>query len=270
MIKDNLKRKLKKHPLAYSIIRCIYSFIRFDIKWQNYQNNKFIKKCYSEFESGQKILERTYGKIKVCYEAISPKNYWHLAISSQWEDKFMNFLFEEIVKEGYIILDIGAHTGMYSIPFAKAVGPNGKVYAFEPESKGFAAIRRNIEINSLTCVIPLNIAVSDQEGVINFFVRPDKDTHSIFEKTLAPSPLGIQETMLVKTSSVDHMIENGTITQPDFIKIDTEGAELKILNGMKNAAKRIKHILVEIHEEALLLEGIENPKKEVEMWMVSG
>ena len=61
------------------------------------------------------------------------------------------------------------------------------------------------------------------------------------------------------------MLENGVITQPHFVKIDTEGAELKILNGMKSAAKKIKHIVVEIHKPALGLEGIQNPEEEVEL-----
>jgi FkbM family methyltransferase len=202
--------------------------------------------------------------MQVTYEAISPKNYWHLAMGSQQEDKFMERVFETIT-EGDVILDIGAHVGMYAVPFAKKTGKNGKVYAFEPESKGFDAIKRNAILNSLKNIIPLNMAISDREGDINFYVRPDKDTHSIFEKTLAPSPLGIQETIAIKTMSVDHMVEAGVVLEPNFVKIDVEGAELKVLDGMSHTSKRIKHILVEIHERALSLEGIQNPKEEVEL-----
>ena len=108
------------------------------------------------------------------------------------------------------------------------------------------------------------MAVSDKKGVIDFYIRPDKDTHSIFKKTRSPSPLGIQDTIQIETSTIDDMVKDKIIQQPDFVKIDTEGAELKILDGMKESAKHIKHVLVEIHAPALELEGIVNPKKEVE------
>lgn len=247
----------------YTIIRSI-NRNRPDILYKSYKSEKFRRKCYDKFEKGEKFITKSYGKMEVVYEAISPKNYWHLAMGSQQEDKFMERVFETIT-EGNVILDIGAHVGMYAVPFAKKTGRNGKVYAFEPESKGFEAIKRNAILNSLKNIIPLNIAVSDREGDINFYVRPDKDTHSIFEKSLAPSPLGIQENIKVKTMTVDHMIEAGVVLEPDFIKIDVEGAELKVLDGIGNTQKRIRHILVEIHESALSLEGIQNPKEEVEL-----
>lgn len=262
---DEVRQKLNNYPLLYAIAKFIYHFSLFlPSLWQRYKTEKFQKKCYAEFETKGKILFKSYGKINVCYEAISPKNYWHLAMGSQYEDKFMHTIFEKCIKKGDIVLDIGAHTGMYSIPFGKAVGTAGKVFAFEPESKGYNAIKRNAELNSLTNIVPINIAVSDREGTIDFFVRPDKDTHSIFEKTDVPSPLGIQEKISVKTASVDSLIERGVILSPALVKIDVEGAELVVLDGMVKSAKQIRHILLEIHESALELVGVEDPKSEVE------
>ena len=264
-IKNKIKNLLIKHSPLLVLARPIYRLFRPDLFWKEHEDEKFRKYCYKKFENGEKILSKSYGKIKVFYEAISPKNYWHLAIGSQHEDRFMDWIFENLIRAGDIVLDIGAHTGMWSIPLAKIVGDSGHVYAFEPEDLGYNAIRRNTKINLLNNITVINMAVTDKEGTTSFYIRPDKDTHSVFEKTTAPSPLGVQRKIIINTSSVDKMIENGIIKQPDFVKIDVEGAELMVLNGMKIAARKIRHVLVELHEPTLLkLLGIKNPKSTVE------
>ena len=108
------------------------------------------------------------------------------------------------------------------------------------------------------------MVVIEGDGTIDFFVRPDKDTHSVFEETAAPSPLGIQHTVAVEASSVDSLLERQVILQPDFVKIDVEGAELRVLDGMAKAAAGVRHILVEVHAEILRSMGVENPTGEVE------
>lgn len=226
---------------------------------------RFRRECYERYNSGDTIVTKQYGGLQVRYQAISPKNYWHLCIGSQHEDKFMGRVFSDCIVDTGIVLDIGAHTGMYAIPFAKVVGTNGKVYAFEPEPDGFAAIQRNAQLNGLTNIVPMNMALSDREGQISFYIRPDKDTHSIFEETSAPSPLGVQHRMDVQSATIDGLVGNGTIQAPDFVKIDVEGAELRVLTGMTKTAKSVKHLLVEIHEHALGLDGVVDPKAAVEM-----
>lgn len=259
--KENLEQKLSDYPLLYAVAKFIYiASVSPPRLWKSYRQERFRKKCYAKFESRKRILSKSYGKIKVRYEAISPQNYWHLAIGSQYEDKFMHIIFEKCTREGDTVLDIGSHTGMYSIPFGKAVGTTGKVFAFEPESKGYNAIKRNAELNSLTNIVPMNMAVSDREGTIDFFVRPGKDTHSIFEETDAPSPLGILEKISMRTASIDSLVEDGVILPPNLVKIDVEGAELKVLDGMVKSAKHIRHILVEVHEVALQMAGVEDPE----------
>ena len=261
---ESLKRTLRRHPPTYSVGRAIYSWLRADLRWRRYRKDAFRRRCYAKFEAGETVLDRVYGDIKVSYAAISPKNYYHLSMGSQHEDRFMPVLFDRYVRKGDVILDIGAHTGMYSIPFAKAVGESGKVYAFEPETEGYNAIARNAELNSLSNVEAMNLAVTDRDGTIDFFIRPDKDTHSIFEETSAPSPLGIQHTVAVEASSVDSLLERQVILQPDFVKIDVEGAELRVFDGMNRAAAGVRHVLLEVHHGALGSQGLDDPGGEVE------
>jgi len=67
-------------------------------------------------------------------------------------------------KLGDIVFDIGAYVGDTALWFSKAVGPQGKVYAFEPEPGNFEKLKANLERNNVTNVIPLQLAVSETEG----------------------------------------------------------------------------------------------------------
>ena len=82
----------------------------------------------------------------------------------------------------------------------------------------------------------------------------------MFEKTLASSKTGKQESIKVKTFTIDDLIEKKISLPPNFIKIDTEGAEIKVLDGIKKIHNHLDLILVEIHKTALKLENIFNPE----------
>ena len=66
-------------------------------------------------------------------------------------------------KDGEIIVDVGAHIGHYTIISSKRVGQNGKVIAIEAHPGNFEMLNRNIKLNNLTNVIPLNYAVYSKE-----------------------------------------------------------------------------------------------------------
>lgn len=258
-----LKWGREKYPSLYKFGKIIYIFIRPDITYKRYKYKKFKETCFISFSRGDKIIEKTYGGINAKFKAISKQNYLLLKLGNQGEDEFMGKIFDEHINEGNVILDIGAQTGMYTIPFAKKVGDNGKVFAFEPESLAFEAIKKNAILNSIRNIIPIKIVVTDKSGFIDFFIRPFKDTGSIFSEDDNGSPFGQKEKITIECRSVDDMIKSGLIEEPDFIKIDTEGAEIKILDGMKASVRKTNHILVEIHEDILRFNGISNPLSEI-------
>ena len=66
-------------------------------------------------------------------------------------------------KEGDIVVDVGAHIGRYTIISSKRIGQSGKVIAIEPHPSNFEMLNRNIKLNGLTNVIPLNYAVNSKE-----------------------------------------------------------------------------------------------------------
>tara|TARA_A100001011_G_scaffold378559_2_gene443446 strand:+ start:1251 stop:2129 length:879 start_codon:yes stop_codon:yes gene_type:complete len=259
-----IKKKLRKILFIYNIFFFIYKIINYPKNFILHKKNMQIKKkSFEEYEKNNGFLKINYAGHDLIFKSFSPINYFHLKIGSQNENVFFKRLFEKI-EEGMIVYDIGGHVGMYSLPFAKSVGTKGKVVVFEPEKKGFNAIQENLKLNNVKNAKLYPFAISNKSSKSDFYIRPDKDTHSLFQETLAPSKTGKQKKVNIQTYTIDDLIEKNIAPIPNFIKIDTEGAELKILDGIKKNYNKLKYIFIEIHPDALRLESIFNPEEEVE------
>jgi FkbM family methyltransferase len=210
------------------------------------------------------LVTVTYDDISVVYQPISEANRQSLLSGSYNERMFMPLVLREYLEAGDVIFDIGANTGMWTIPMAKKLSPSGMVYAFEPEGEAFQAIEKNVALNELTNVVPLKIAIADADGTADFYIRPGSELHSLF----AVNPLSDdneQYVVRVKTAAIDSLVRSGSIPLPTFLKIDVEGAELLVLEGMSVAGNtKIRHILLELHNECLRVQGINNPPREIE------
>ena len=79
----------------------------------------------------------------------------------------------ELINKNGIVLDIGANVGLLTLPFAKKHVPKGRVYAFEPDIENYKQLEKNIDLNSLSNVIPQFIALQDNSSIkeIEFFHR---------------------------------------------------------------------------------------------------
>ena len=227
------------------------------------KNKKIKEKSFKEFELNKGLIKINYNGIIAQFKTSSAFDYYKIKIGSQFENIFFQKLFNK-VQEGMVIYDIGGSIGMYTIPFAKKVGKTGKVFVFEPTNKGIESIKQNLTINNIDNVVAYPYAISDNTSEANFYVRPDKETHSLFEKTTAPSKTGEQKTIKVKVFTIDDLIEKNLSLPPNFIKIDTEGAEIKVLDGINKTYDSLDLIFVEIHKPALKLENIFNPEIVIE------
>lgn len=87
---------------------------------------------YLRYRVGYSQISIRHGTIVARYDAMSPKNLWHLAIGSRThENQYVTTVLEHFVRPGDTCLDIGASTGMYTISLALRVGGGGHVIAFE-------------------------------------------------------------------------------------------------------------------------------------------
>ena len=151
-------------------------------------------------------------------------------------EKYVTYLFKKIIKQGMIVVDIGANIGYYTLISAKLVGNKGKVYAFEPEPNNFEFLVKNVEINKYTNVITIQKAISNKHGKIELFVdKVNWGAASFSENNIQIQKGGIVE---VEAVTLDEFFENVVRDDKvDFIKIDTQGAEELIVEGAEKVFK---------------------------------
>jgi len=140
------------------------------------------------------------------------------------------------VRPGSIVYDLGAQAGYHSLHAAMLVGTGGKVYAFEPDQGNLSYLRKHIKLNRMSNIIVIEAAVSDFDGVSMFDQGINRFSGHLSDTGSTP----------VKTIRLDHEILQSRLPVPDYLKIDVEGAELKVLSGARE-------ILTEAHP-ALLIE----------------
>ncbi len=154
-------------------------------------------------------------------------------------------------KEGDIVIDIGAHIGLYTIISSKRVGAQGKVVAIEADPENFEMLNSNIKLNQLTNVIPLNYAVFSKETKIKLYL-PEVESGFTKYKTIMPNWINTQEKFVeVNANTLDYLLQLNQIRQEEvnWIKIDVEGAEFEVLKGATNVLSKSKDIaiLMELH-----------------------
>jgi len=148
-------------------------------------------------------------------------------------------LFEEFVKPGDVIYDIGAHFGYYTLLSSKLAGESGRVLAFEPSPGNLARLYRHIELNDCKNVQVLELAVSDHEGTAHFETRTGSGVGHLAES----GPLEVRLTTLDSLSQYP---------LPQVMKIDVEGAEVGVLQGGKNLFAQCKPVIfLSLHGDEL-------------------
>ena len=155
-----------------------------------------------------------------------------------------NYL-QNTIKEGMVFVDIGANIGYFSVIASKLVGNSGKVIAFEPEKHNFELLEMNVQINACNNISCINKAISNIESNSDLFV----DKISFGSASLVSPSKYVRtfshEKYLVETISLDKFID----TKVDIVKIDVEGYETKVIDGMKR-------ILLENRDIILIVEYI--------------
>ena len=154
-------------------------------------------------------------------------------------------------KEGDIVIDIGAHIGLYTIISSKRVGANGKVVDIEADPSNFEMLNSNIKLNQLTNVIPLNYAVHSKETKVKLYL-PSGESGFTKYNTIMPNWINAQEKFVeVNANTLDYLLQLNEIRQEEvnWIKIDVEGAEFEVLKGATNVLSKSKDIaiLMELH-----------------------
>lgn len=134
-------------------------------------------------------------------------------------------LMKQIIKPGMTVIDIGAHIGFYTRIFSDLVGQRGRVYAFEPDADNFHLLQKNSSDLKNTSIF--NLAVSNENGFINFYQSQNTGLHSIVPQD------DTRIVLRVATETLDAFLQEKNIGKVDFMKIDIEGGEPLAFAGAK-------------------------------------
>lgn len=135
------------------------------------------------------------------------------------------------LERGEMFVDIGANIGRYSILVARAVGSNGRVLAIEAHPRNYRLLSRNILLNKLSNISALNIAAWNANGEVKLHAAGVSVSHSL----KVNHHLGEIE---VRARMMDDVVREFGLPRVDLVKIDTEGAEIEVLQGMQNTLKK--------------------------------
>lgn len=171
----------------------------------------------------------------------------------------------ELLPRNGVGLDVGAHKGAYAWWMARCVGPHGRVIAFEPQSRVAAPTARAFA--SLRHVKYLNCAVSDHSGQAPFSMWRGSTHGASLDglegkgKDKGGQPDAVEQ-VTVPMVSIDDIAERESLTRVDFIKIDVEGHEFKVLEGAKRVIERFRPAL-QLEAEFRLHGGPDSPDNPV-------
>lgn len=143
-------------------------------------------------------------------------------------------LLAKFLKPGAVTFDVGANIGAHTLFFAGAVGPQGRVVAFEPQRQVFQTLCANVALNALPNVITFHAAAGAEQGVTQVPV-PDYTNEGNFGGVSVGGGQG--ETVQVMT------VDQIGLSALALIKIDVEGMELDVLKGAQATIAKHRPVL---------------------------
>ncbi|MFQ5513649.1 MAG: FkbM family methyltransferase [Myxococcota bacterium] len=160
-------------------------------------------------------------------------------------------LLKRRVRTGAIVVDVGAHIGYFTLLLARCVGPEGRVYAFEPDAESFALLERNVAANGYQNVVLEHAAVGSRSGRLRMFRSQDNAAdHRTYD------PGDPRRGAEVRSVSLDEYFRDRE-EEIALVKIDVQGFETVVLAGMKRLVeqKAISDLLIEFWPEGLSSAG---------------
>jgi FkbM family methyltransferase len=147
-----------------------------------------------------------------------------------------------LVRPGDVCYDIGANLGFFTILFAKLTGDAGTVYAFEPVPGNAARIARNIARNGFGNAQVVEVALCSRDGMGDLLLA--RHVGGAVLKSVGAPPPDLAGHISVPTAALDTLIEQRGLRPPNLVKIDVEGAEMDVLQGMERTLKKWAPVLV--------------------------
>lgn len=142
------------------------------------------------------------------------------------------------LSEGQVFYDIGANVGYYTILASRAVGPSGRVIAFEPLPRNLRFLEQHVSLNQLRNVQIVPCAVVERGGLV------------YLDSEDSPSQARVVDEGVLPVSGI--ALDGAKLKPPDVIKMDVEGAEVAALRGAHDTLATARpRVVLSTHGESL-------------------
>jgi FkbM family methyltransferase len=159
-----------------------------------------------------------------------------------------------ILEPGMTAFDVGANWGYFTLVCAHLVGRSGRVIALEPHPRLASTLRDNVRANDLSQVRVLELGAAGSTGMAAFVDYPSDAGNFGLSRIAGAAERGDFSGVTV---ALDDLIDQMALGTADLVKIDVEGTERDVLEGMVRglAARRYRYVLLECHPHALARRG---------------
>ncbi|MCV6637202.1 FkbM family methyltransferase [Candidatus Albibeggiatoa sp. nov. NOAA] len=154
-------------------------------------------------------------------------------------------IISQYTEQDMVAYDIGANVGVMTYLFASIVGDKGLVYAFEPEENNHVCLERSLTKYTKSNIILDKRAVGKTKSTAQFDRRGGAFSGRLVDGGQYGTTNNIRE---VEVVNVDYLIEHEGYQPPNILKIDVEGNEYLVLEGMRNTLDQHSPIIIcELH-----------------------
>ena len=178
-----------------------------------------------------------------------------LYVCGSFEPNEFAFL-DRVLKPGMVFVDVGANDGYYTLFAARRVGPTGLVIAAEPSSRERAHLQRNLGRNGLDNVTVVPAAIGAASGLADLHLAHGVHAGHNTLGAFAHDDVVRASLERVAIEPLDSVVTRLGLTHVDFVKIDVEGAEARVIAGaMKVLGSMRPILLLEVNDKALRAQG---------------
>ncbi len=148
-------------------------------------------------------------------------------------------LFEKLLRPGMCVLDVGANIGVYSAIAARKVGLTGRVIAIEPDPTNCTFLKRTKERNKLANLTIINKAAGSTSGeAFLHLCKTNKADHRTYDSDKSRAKIRVE------MATLDAVVAELQVLQIDLLKIDTQGFEPFVAQGMQELLERNRDISI--------------------------
>ncbi len=201
---------------------------------------------------------------------IDPGLYFSRAyVSGGYEQDLVRYLVTTI-QPGMVCVDVGANVGYFTLLMASLVGTSGRVVAFEPTASTCRVLRDNVRLNGFRHVNVEELALSNYDGVLPFREGPAGfDVYNTAGTITHPSAAHIAfASSAVNCTTLDRYLNRIGIERINLIKIDVEGSELSVLEGMEDMLRRNPQLRLIIEFADQTTRGFGYRARDIGAWLL--